>query len=162
MTSTKRGNISLIGPDSDIWSEKDSDHVTLRLSKTKDPLFRSLSHGVIQRYHLLIGRHFRVSACFFDQCENGLTHLQKPDANNGQQNIAGIVTYSDDGIARLTRAISTFVACLLPVVSIVILYVVDGLPKRLGILAGLVAAFSICMLRFTTADATNIFAATAA
>lgn len=83
-------------------------------------------------------------------------------AGKGQTNIAGVTNYSDEGIAKLTRAISTFVACILPVVSVVILYVVDGLGRRLGILAGLVAAFSICMLRFTTADATNIFAATAA
>ena len=82
--------------------------------------------------------------------------------NKGQTHIMGVTSYSDDGIAKLTRTISTFVACILPVVSVVILYFVDGLAKRLGTLAGLVAAFSVCMLRFTTADATNTFAATAA
>lgn len=147
MNSTERGNISLIGPDSDIWNEEDLDHVTLRLSKEKDPLFRSLSNGVIQWYHLHMGHRFRGAGA---------------GASKGQPNIVGVATYSDEGIARFTRAISTFVACILPVASVVVLHVVDGPGRRLGILAGLVAAFSICMLRFTTADATNIFAATAA
>lgn len=70
--------------------------------------------------------------------------------------------YSDVGIAKFTRALSTFVACLLPVASIVILYVLHNIEERLGVIAVLVSIFSICMLRFTTTDAGNIFAATAA
>lgn len=60
MNSTTRGCISLLGPDSEILQKEDPDHVTLRLSQAKDPLFRSLSKDAIQWYHLHIGHHFRV------------------------------------------------------------------------------------------------------
>jgi len=155
------GNISLVGPDSDIWTEEDPDHVTLWLPKSRDPLFRSLSDGWLQRFHLL-SRWFSTVSFQFANWEYNLMVVSQQDTIKAPTNTPGVVMYSDDKIATFTRTISTFVACLLPVISIVILYFVDGLPKRIGVLAGLTAAFCICLLRFTTSDAGNIFATTAA
>jgi hypothetical protein len=62
---------------------------------------------------------------------------------------------------RQTLLIYT-IASLLPVVSIVVLYLVDSMPKRLGIVAGFTAAFSIALALFTRARRVDIFAATAA
>jgi hypothetical protein len=53
------------------------------------------------------------------------------------------------------------IACLLPVVSIVILYYIQSLKARLGTLAGLSAIFAVCMDLFTGANMSDVFAATA-
>ncbi|KAF8849118.1 hypothetical protein BDZ45DRAFT_680771 [Acephala macrosclerotiorum] len=72
-----------------------------------------------------------------------------------------LVGYSDESIARLTRFISTIFACLLPAISVVILYFVDSLPKRLATLALLALGFSLSLLHFTNAAGGDIFVATA-
>jgi hypothetical protein len=55
-----------------------------------------------------------------------------------------------------------FLACLLTVVSIVILYVVTSQPIRLGIVAVLVTLFSLSLGVVTSANISDIFAATSA
>ena len=54
------GNVFLIGKDSDMWMEDESDLVALKQWKTDDPSFAWISDNIIQPFHLLIGRHFRV------------------------------------------------------------------------------------------------------
>ena len=62
------GSISLIGPDSELWDEEDLDHVTLKLPRERDPLFRSLSKNMIQWYHLNLGHYFRVrDSCLLEE-----------------------------------------------------------------------------------------------
>jgi hypothetical protein len=51
---------------------------------------------------------------------------------------------------------------LLPVTSIVVLYVVQSMPKRLGLITIFTAAFSFALTVMTTAKRPEIFAATAA
>ena len=76
--------------------------------------------------------------------------------------MANLVTYSDDSIFLFTRLVIILVACLLPVVSIVILYLVESLPKRLGLIGGFTAAFSLCLGCLTKAKVSEIFTAIAA
>jgi hypothetical protein len=51
---------------------------------------------------------------------------------------------------------------MLPVGSIIILYSVRDMEKRLGIMAGLTGLFSICMALLTMATLAEVFQATAA
>ena len=60
MTSTQMGNVFLLGPDSDIWIEDESDLIALKQRKDEDPLFAWISNKVLQRFHLLFGRYFKV------------------------------------------------------------------------------------------------------
>ncbi|CZR54979.1 uncharacterized protein PAC_04864 [Phialocephala subalpina] len=166
MGSTAMGNVFLLGPDSDIWQDQNTreDLVALKATKVDDSLTRWLMESAAQRWHYWIGHYFRVSVLLILD----LSHVslgieadcgnQKPEANQDP----AFVTYSDEGIAGFQRTVTTLLSCLLPVLAIVILYFVPELPKRLGILAGLVAGFAGCLLWFTNAGGGDIFAATAA
>lgn len=73
---------------------------------------------------------------------------------------ANTVHYTNSSIQRLIRLVTILFACLLPVASIVILYVVTNQPVRLGIVAVLVTLFSLLLGLFTSSHISDIFAAT--
>jgi len=58
--------------------------------------------------------------------------------------------------------VTATLACVLPVASIALLYAVESMSKRLGIIAALTALFSVCLALMTSAGMADIFAATAA
>jgi hypothetical protein len=72
------------------------------------------------------------------------------------------VTYTHKSIAQFTKAFTVLIACTLPVAAIVILYIVENMATRLGIIAILTGLFSISMSLLTMASLQEIFAATAA
>jgi hypothetical protein len=88
-----------------------------------------------------------------------LTLLQKPRA---EEHLAGSAVYSEEIILRLTKAVTTIFACMLPVASIIVLYVVQNMTKRLGIITAFTALFSVSLVSMTNAGMADIFAATAA
>jgi hypothetical protein len=63
------------------------------------------------------------------------------------------------GIARL---LSITLASLLPIASIVVLYYVRSMPKRLGIISGFTATFSFVLGLVTNSHMVDVFAASAA
>ncbi|KAF2177272.1 hypothetical protein K469DRAFT_603778 [Zopfia rhizophila CBS 207.26] len=75
-----------------------------------------------------------------------------------------LVSWSEKGALKATSALSTVVACLLPVVAISILSQLHGLRNLLGCLAGFASLFAIVLIFLTqgTSSRTEIFAATAA
>lgn len=73
-----------------------------------------------------------------------------------------IAFYSHRSIALFARTITVLLACMLPIVAIMLLNSVDDMSKRLNIIACLTGLFSICMNVFTMASLAEIFAATAA
>jgi len=146
------GNICLTGDDQHVWSEKillavgqeekDNPHfkdlITLKPRNADDAFTNWIFDTVVDPYHWYIGHWFK-----------------KPE--NGDP----IVEYKDKKIVGVAKKITIVVACLLPVVSIVILYYIESLKVRLGTLAALTAVFAVCMELFTGADMPDIFAATA-
>jgi hypothetical protein len=88
--------------------------------------------------------------------------LMKMQAPKDKPHHANTIHYSNSSILRITRLITILLACLLPVVSIVILYVVASQPTRLGIVAILVTLFSLSLGLLTSANISDIFAATSA
>ena len=70
--------------------------------------------------------------------------------------------YSDRTIARLSSLIVTVISSVFPIVGVIILYFVKDLLARIGIIAGLTAAFSLVLALVTSAKKSEIFAATAA
>jgi hypothetical protein len=72
------------------------------------------------------------------------------------------VIYREHAVSRVIRGIKTLVACMLPVVGIVVLYIVESPSTRLGVIAACTAFFSLTMSSFTSASMTDIFTATAA
>jgi hypothetical protein len=76
--------------------------------------------------------------------------------------IHGFVGYEDTTILKITYWISSIVASLIPIGSIVVLYCVHSMPTRLGIIAMFNVLMSICLNAFTNARRSETFAVTAA
>ena len=76
--------------------------------------------------------------------------------------LSNTASYSDGSIIRVTKLLTTVLTCLLPIISIVILYAETSMQRRLGIIGGLTALFSLSMGLVTPASMADIFAATAA
>lgn len=74
----------------------------------------------------------------------------------------GIRTYPEKLLETITSVLSTILSSLLPVVSIVVLYLVQSMPARLGIIATFTAGFSVVLSIITSATRSENFAATAA
>ena len=70
--------------------------------------------------------------------------------------------YNDARLITIIEVISTVVSSLLPISSILILYLVTSLPARLGVILGYTALFSLALIIFTKARRIEIFAATSA
>ncbi|OAL45423.1 hypothetical protein IQ07DRAFT_624468 [Pyrenochaeta sp. DS3sAY3a] len=74
----------------------------------------------------------------------------------------GVVGYEDTTIYRLTYGITSILASLIPITSIVGLYFVQSMPARLGIIAAFNVFVSICLMVFANAKRAEVFAVTAA
>ncbi|EON64338.1 hypothetical protein W97_03569 [Coniosporium apollinis CBS 100218] len=74
----------------------------------------------------------------------------------------GVVVCEDSKILAWTRLISSVVASLLPVASIILLHTMQSMAARLAIIATFNVVFSVLLCQITTAKGGEIFAATAA
>ncbi len=74
----------------------------------------------------------------------------------------GMVVCEDDTVLAATRLISSILASLLPVASIVALYTAQSMAARLAIIAAFSLVFSVLLSMVTAAKVSEIFAATAA
>jgi hypothetical protein len=74
----------------------------------------------------------------------------------------GLSEYDDAYLLAILEAISTIISSMLPISSIIILYLVTSTPARLGIVVAYTALFSIALALLTRARRVEIFGATAA
>ncbi|KAG4221306.1 hypothetical protein PC116_g30218 [Phytophthora cactorum] len=74
----------------------------------------------------------------------------------------GIYTYKESLISSVIDIITTVVAAVLPLSSIVVLYLVKAESTRLGILIIFSACFALVLTLMTSARRIEVFAATAA
>ncbi|KAF1967562.1 hypothetical protein BU23DRAFT_542456 [Bimuria novae-zelandiae CBS 107.79] len=74
----------------------------------------------------------------------------------------GVIGYEDTKVLKITYWMTSIVASLIPISSIVILYTVHSMPARLGIIAGFNVLISICLSGLTSAKRAEVFAVTAA
>lgn len=88
------------------------------------------------------------------QC--GCHRFMKPNRTHG------VIGYEDTTVFKITYWITSIVASLIPILSIVILYKVNSMKARLGIIAGFNVLISICLSGLTNAKRSEIFAITAA
>jgi hypothetical protein len=90
-------------------------------------------------FHKLVGNRYRAS--------------QGPDLY--------AMHYREEYVVMPTSILSKVLSSLLPIVSIMVLYLVESVPKRFGIIAIFTAAFSLTPTIITTAKRPEISAATA-
>jgi hypothetical protein len=70
--------------------------------------------------------------------------------------------HSQTMLLGIARVLSMTLASILPIASIVVLYYVHSMPKRLGIIGGFTAAFSFVLGLVTNSQLVDVFAASAA
>jgi hypothetical protein len=89
---------------------------------------------------------------------------KKQAAEKSQEEQPSLVDYSKRNMIRFTNFVATLVACLLPIVAIVVLSKLHTQPKILGFIALFTAIFAIGIMWLTDASTsrTEIFTATAA
>lgn len=74
----------------------------------------------------------------------------------------GVVGYMDTTILKITQWLTSILASLLPIASILVLYCVHSMPAKLGIIAGFNMLLSVCLIGFAGAKRSEVFAVTAA
>ena len=76
--------------------------------------------------------------------------------------VHGVVGLEDSTVFRLTSWVTSIVASLIPIASIIVLYSVSSMKARLGIIAAFNLLISTCLSTFTNAKRSEVFAVTAA
>jgi hypothetical protein len=133
----------LLGKDSTIWEDKSLSHDLLTLNSTgsDDAFTEWIARHVVKPFHDLVGRHIKKPS---DEFEGTLTD------------------YSDKVITRVASLTATVISSVFPIVGVIILYFVTDLLAKIGLIAGLTAAFSLSLALVTDARRGEIWAATAA
>lgn len=145
LQSPEMGPLALNGEDSTIWGSVldrksyNPDLVALRPRAKKDAFSEWAAENTI----------FNLFRC-------GCARFMKPSR------IHCTVGYEDSTIYRITYWITSILASLIPIASIVVLYCVNSMPARLGIIAGFNVLVSICLMGFANAKRAEVFAITAA
>jgi hypothetical protein len=94
------------------------------------------------------------NAIYLFKC--GLGRLKKADDHLGQR------VYFDTTVLKVTRWITSIMASLLPIASIIVLVHVNSLKTRLWTAGAFNVLISICLTLFTEAKRSEVFAVTAA
>ena len=88
------------------------------------------------------------------------TPKEKPDP--AHDHLRNSVNYDNEIVSRVGRVVTTVIGGLFPVVSIVVLYAIEDMKTRLGVLAAVTVSFSLCLSLATRAKVTEVFGAAAA
>ena len=139
------GPCAMIGEDSLIWGSKalrnshKPDLVALRPRVKKDAFSVWAAESTI----------FNIFKC-------GCYKFMKPSQ------VHGAIGYEDSSVYRVTYWFTSILASLIAIPSIVILYQVQSMPARLGIIPVLNVVVSVCLMGFANAKLAEVFAVTAA
>jgi hypothetical protein len=166
MQNPSMGNVYLLGPDSDIWEDArySCDLFALKRREDHSPISRALGGCVVRWWHHCIGRRFRVRFILFRFLHSTIAVCcadyppQKPDNTPLHANT---VHYSQDTLLYLGTLLGTICASVLPVMSTVVLYSVESMRWRLGIVGLFTALFAAALGVFTNGRVIEIFSATA-
>ncbi|CZR51277.1 uncharacterized protein PAC_01152 [Phialocephala subalpina] len=141
---SKWGNNPLRGLDHDTWSSPRNSHdlIAIQRRSSTDPFSQWLCNKIIPCLH----RKF-------------LGRFKKPMADDPESQICN---YREGRIAKTMDVLSTVIASMLPITSIVILYFVSNTLDRLGIAVAFTGLFALCLVMTTRARRVEIFAATSA
>lgn len=139
------GPLILPGPDGAIWGSVakpksySPDLVTLCPRQKEDPFSSWVSKAAL----------LNIFRCGCDQ-------FKKRSRKHG------VVGYMDTSILKITQWLTSILASLFPIASILVLYCVHSMPARLGIIAGFNILLSVSLIGFAGAKRSEIFAVTAA
>ena len=138
------GNLALLGKDRDTWGDTElsidphHDLLTVASSGNRD----TFTTWFMERFVLWTHRLFW----------HRLKKVDDPES--------GIASYNRETLYKYTSHITTIVASLLPILAIVVLYCVNSMKIRLGLIALFTFTFTAALSFFTGAKRGEIFIAT--
>ncbi|KAF2638242.1 hypothetical protein P280DRAFT_491706 [Massarina eburnea CBS 473.64] len=144
LQNPEMGPLALKGPDASLWGSVhrresyESDLIALRSRLKEDPFSSWVAEKAVESL------------------------LRWGCARFGKHNPHGIIGYRDAAILRVTFWITSIVASLVPITSIVVLYSVKSMPARLAVIAAFSVLVSMCLIAFTNAKKAEVFAIIAA
>jgi hypothetical protein len=139
------GNLSLLGKDRDTWGSSDeplkpnADLFSFQSNPDRDPFSKWWTQVFIRWFHHKLWHRIKKS----DDLESG------------------IVSYEARTIQRHTAYTTTVVASLLPMLTIIVLYHVNSMNTRMGLIALFIILFTISLSLFTNSTRSEVFIATA-
>ncbi|KAI1645658.1 uncharacterized protein F4817DRAFT_366428 [Daldinia loculata] len=137
------GCFPIRGIDFKAWEQRsENDLVAVKPRVLSGPLSWWITNIVFPLYHRIFGVKFGIA----DSNEVG----------------DGLYTYEESLISSVINIITTVVAAVLPLSSIVVLFLVKSESTRLGILIISSACFALVLALMTNARRIEVFAATAA
>ncbi|CAH0014474.1 unnamed protein product [Clonostachys rhizophaga] len=136
-----RGIVFLKGSDSELWKDSKLNELTTMEQTTSDDTASSTLR-VVKLYHVIIGR--------FIQDETDKQHRR----DDYRQHVNWAI--------KIERGAKTLVACMIPILGVLVLYFVQDKGARLGVIVAFTAVFSVTLSVLATAAIKDIFSATAA
>jgi hypothetical protein len=153
------GAFPLLGIDRSSWNEEhEKDLVALKARERHDPFSGWFTESFIPAFHHIVGSKFKVYYEPFSRCN--VAHISKRPVSEHLG--SGLFEYDETAMQMIARVLTTVVASILPLCSVIILYVVQSNGLRLGIIVILSAIFSLALALMTNARKIEIFAATSA
>jgi hypothetical protein len=144
LETREMGPLALRGEDAEVWGsttdpyQRATDLITLCPRQREDPFSNWVTESGIK--------------IFF---KYGCHRRRKP------HKVHGMVGYEDGYLLRMTYWLTSILASVIPVLSIVVLYVVTSMTSRLVIIAAFNILLSIGLTMFTKASRSETFAITA-
>ncbi|KAF7898809.1 hypothetical protein EAE99_012344 [Botrytis elliptica] len=143
MKRPSMGSVFLIGRDRNIWADG-KDLVAIQEKVPENIFFELWANTITPIYHDSVGRFYR-----------------KPDIETTDY-ASNIVDYSDTVIFRIVSFFGVIMASILPVMTIVVLYLVASMVKRLALVGIFTTIFSVCLWFMTDGRLVEVFSATSA
>jgi len=155
------GAFPLLGIDSKSWDEEhETDLVSLSTPQTNDHFSEWFITRLIPFIHRKIGERFKVCKLVpslqgdlgFNLCQKTTSHALG----------SGLYEYSDKSLHIIIFTITAAIASIIPLASVLLLYIVQSNTSRLGVIVALSVTFSLALALMTNARKIEIFAATSA
>ncbi|KAI1214349.1 uncharacterized protein F4807DRAFT_455989 [Annulohypoxylon truncatum] len=153
LSETRLGNVYLLGRDHDVWSQG-KDLMTLALSPHDNRFSRFVANKALPLYHRL--GHSTIMERIRD------AFLRSRGSASATSVDTGIATYDDAGLVLISQFICTVIASLLPILSIIVLYLVENMGHRLALVAVFCVLFSSALWFMNDGELVEVFGATSA
>lgn len=152
------GAFPIRGLDLNAWDDE-SDLVAIKPRLPSDTFSKWVNGVFFPFIHRLCGEKIKVSILLMKIACLPLNTTQDPEASELGD---GIYTYRESLVAGVIQVVTTVVASLFPLLSIVVLFVIESDSVKMGVIVAFSAFFAIALASMTNARRIEIFAATSA
>jgi hypothetical protein len=141
------------------WDKDGEKDLAVLVPREKRDTFSDwIAERLIPAFHNRIGKKFKVVVTIFFK-RNVFDMFKRPIS---EELGIGLYDYKETMLHRTSRIVTTVVASILPLCSVILLYVIENNAVRLGVIVVLSALFSLALALMTNSRTIEIFAATSA